>query len=272
VAALIALLKDGEDFAGPAVLVLGHLGPRAAAAIPALVAVAGDPKRADRFQAIQALTRIDAGHEAILPALIELVSVEPTPTETEATKSRIAEERGEVIVTISRMGARALPAVQCLVRVLTARSDEKHDSWESGEKLAAVRALGRIGPVARDAVPFLIEAMRTERHHDLREQRRRASAAGKFGSTGADWSQAVPALVQALGAMGVAAIPALPDLVEMLGSEWYLASLAMQVLGLIGPRAQAAVPALIERLNDNKPYVAARAGAALLRIDPSKRD
>jgi HEAT repeat protein len=270
VAALIALLKDGEDFAGPAVLVLGRLGPRASAAIPALVAVAGDPKRADRFKFIQALARIDAGHEAILPALIELASVEPAPASTQATKSRIVEDKRDAIMTISRMGARALPAVQCLMRVLTAKSDEKHDSWESGEKLAAVRALGRIGPAARDAVPFLIEAMRTERHPDLREQRRRASAAGKLGSMGADWSQAVPALVDALGAMGTAASPAVPDLVETLESEWYF--VAMQALTSIDPRAQAAVPALIERLNNKKPYVAARAGAALLRIDPSKRD
>jgi HEAT repeat protein len=133
VAALIALLKDGEDFRGPAVEVVGRLGRKASAAIPALAAIARDPKSADRFKAIQALTRIDGGHEAILPALIELVSAEPAPTETEATKSRMSEEKREVIVTISRMGVRALPAVPCLVRVLTARSDEKHDSWESGE-------------------------------------------------------------------------------------------------------------------------------------------
>jgi hypothetical protein len=216
------------------------------------------------------LTRIDGGHEAILSALIELASVEPAPTATEATKSRMAEDKRDAIVTISRMGVRALPAVQCLVRVVTARSDGKHDSWESGEKLAAVRALGRIGPAAKDAVPFLIKAMRAERHPYPHEQRRRASAAGRLGSTGADWSQAEPALVNALGAMGTSASPAVPDLVEMLGSD--LAPLATQVLGSIGPRAQAAVPALIERLNDKKPYVAAPTGAALLRIDPSKRD
>jgi HEAT repeat protein len=267
---LIALLKGGDDFRGPAVEVLGRLGPRASAAIPALVAVAGDPKSAHRFKAIQALTRIDRGHEAILPALIELASVEPAPTATKATNSRMAEDKRAAIVTISRMGVRALPAVQCLVRVLTAKSDENHDSWESGEKLAAVRALGRIGPAAKDAVPFLIKAMRAERHPDPHEQRRRASAAGRLGSTGADWSQAEPALVNALGAMGAAASPAIPDLVEMLGSD--LASLATPVLGSIGPRAQAAVPVLIERLNDKKPYVAAPAGAALLRIDPSKRN
>ncbi len=273
VAALVALLKNGEDFRGPAVEVLGRLGPRASTAIPALVAVARDPKSAYRFKAIQALTRIDGGHEAIVPALIELASVEPAPTATEATKSRMAQDKRDAIVTISRIGARALPAVPCLVRVLAVQSDDKQDSWESGEKLAAVRALGRIGPAARDTVPFLIKAMRTERHPDLREQRRRAAEAGTLGSTGADWSQAVPALVNALSAMGAAASPAVPDLIEMLMSEVPLDSpLATEALGSIGPEARAAVVALTKRLIDKSPYVAAQAGAALLRIDPSKRD
>jgi hypothetical protein len=44
------------------------------------------------FKAVQALTRIDGGHEAILPALIELVSVEPAPTKTKATKAEMSEE------------------------------------------------------------------------------------------------------------------------------------------------------------------------------------
>ncbi len=202
VAVLVALLNDGEDFRGPAVEVLGRLGPRASAAIPALVAVSGDTKSAYRFKAIQALTRIDRGHEAILPALIELASVEPAPTATKATKSRMAEDKRDAIVTISRMGVKALPAVPCLVRVLEVQSYDKQDSWESGEKLAAVRALGRIGPAARDTVPFLIKAMRTERHPDVNEQRRRAAEAGKFGSTGAHWSQAVPALLKALARWG----------------------------------------------------------------------
>jgi len=272
VAALSAMLKDGEDFLGPVVAILGRLGPRASGAIPALIAVAGNPKSAYRFKAIQALIRIDGGHEAILPALIELVSVEPALTEPKATRLRMSEEKREVLVTMSRMGVRALPAVPCLMRVLAAQSDEKNDSWESGEKLAAVLALGRIGPAARDAVPLLIKAMRTERHPDPREQHRRASTARTLGSTGADWSHAVPALIQVLGAIGAAASPAVPDLVEMLGSEWRVASLATQALGSIGPEARAAVPALIKRLNDKNPYVAAQAGVALLRIDPSKRD
>jgi HEAT repeat protein len=137
--------------------------------------------------------------------------------------------------------------------------------------LAAVRALGRIGPAANGAVPHLIKAMRTERHPDLREQRRRVSAAGTLGSTGADWSQALPALVKTLGAMGPAASPAVPDLVELPGSDWNLAFLATRALESIGPEAQTAVPALVERLNDKRTSVAAQAGATLVRIDPSKR-
>ena len=72
--------------------------------------------------------------------------------------------------------------------------------------------------------------------------------------------------------MGAAAAPAVPDLIEMLGSERYLSVLAMQVLGSIGPEAHAAVPALIARLSDKNASTAASAGVALMRIDPNRRD
>lgn len=272
VAALVTLLNDGDDFRGPAIEGLARSGPRGSAAIPALVAVSRDPKSAYRFKAIQALARIDGGHEAILPALIELVSAEPAPAATGATKSRMALDKQDALLTMSRMGAKALPAVPCLLRVLAVQSEDEHDSWKSGEKLAAVQALGCIGPPAKDAVPILIKSMRTERHPDLREQRSRAAKVGSFGPLGPDWTFAVPALVGALGAMGAAASPAVPDLIEMLDAEAPLPSLATQTLGSIGPEARAAVGALIKRLIDKTPYVAAEAGAALLRIDPSKRD
>ena len=69
-AALIAILKAGDNGEEAAVEALGRLGPRASAAAPALVAVARSTKSYHRFKAIQALIRIDERHEAILPALI----------------------------------------------------------------------------------------------------------------------------------------------------------------------------------------------------------
>ena len=114
--ALIALLNVGEHGEGPVIGVLGRLGPRASAAVPALVAVARNTKSVYRFKAIQAVTRIDPGHKAILPILIALLSVEPPPNEpSEGEDDR---ERPDIITMIGRTGVRALPAVPSLVRAL----------------------------------------------------------------------------------------------------------------------------------------------------------
>ena len=174
------------------------------------------------------------------------MSIEPAPNEPgEGDAVTGEQEKWDVITTIGRMGAKAGPAVPSLVRVLAARRGDEQGPRFFDEKDAAARALGRIGPAAKNAVPFLVTAMRTET---------RRSAA------------------RALGRMGATAVLAVPDLVGMLAAEPFLSSLATQVLGSIGPGARAVVPALINRLNHKSPAVAADAAVALLRIDPTKRD
>ena len=86
VSALIESLKTCKEGGEMIIEALARLGPRALAAVPALVAFARDTKRYDRFEAIQALMRIDGGHEAILPALTRRSSptgrLRPDPART----------------------------------------------------------------------------------------------------------------------------------------------------------------------------------------------
>ena len=250
VAALIALLKDSRNGELAALEPLGRLGPRAAGAVPTLVAIVQNPKGDHFFEAMQALTRIDGGHEALLPALMAFLSVEPLPTgpgECDGVTDGL--QREDVILAIGRMGARALPAVTSLVRLLEANRDDKQISLQSHERVVAARALGRIGPGAKVAVPALVRVMKTESDHSARI-----------------------AAIRSLAALGPAATSAVPFLIEMLTSDIRFPSFAVQALGSIGPEAQGAIPALINRLNDKNPDVAAEAAVALLRIDPSKRD
>jgi HEAT repeat protein len=237
VSALLTLLRQGEDGAeGAAIEALGRLGPKAAAAAPALAAVARDAASIYRYNAIKALARIDPQHEAILPALIGLLS------DSRPGSFGLGEEE-EVITTLGLMGSKALPAVPWLVRVLADKREERRQFGGPAEK--AAKALGRIGPAARDALPALVKAMKTE--HGV-----------------------LMVAAEALELMGTAARPAISDLIALLKSEetrpW-----AARVLGTIGPEARAAVPALVVALNDRNPFIAADVGSALLRIDPSQR-
>jgi HEAT repeat protein len=251
VAALIALMKDGDNGEWAAIEALERLGPRAAAAVPALVAVARNARSEKCFDAIQALIRINDDHDAIVPALVELVSVEPPPVErgenlgvTDGSHGKVA-----VVITIGRLGVRALSAVPSLVRLLKAESEDESKPRQSDEKVAAIRALGRIGPAAKAAVPALVRVMKTDTGRDARI-----------------------AAIHSLGALGPAASSAAPFLVEMLSLEAPFPSTAARALGSIGPAARAAVPALGKCLNDNTSGVVPDAAVALLRIDPSQRN
>lgn len=236
IAALLALVTQGGQFAkGAAIEKLGSLGTKAAAAVPALAAIAREAASIHRYDAVKALSRIDPQHEAILPALIGLLNdrrARPVDTDDE----------GEIIATLGLMGPRALPAVPSLVRVL-----EEKDPEMLGRAPAemAATALGRIGPGASDAIPALVKAMKSDHYVKM-------------------------AAARALASMGGVAKPAVADLIPLLKSR-EIRPWAARVLGAIGPEARAAVPALVEALNDRNPFTAATVGVAVLRIDPSQR-
>lgn len=59
---------------------------------------------------------------------------------------------------------------------------------DTGVRLAAIQALGELGPVSRDAVPLLVRTL-SERNDAIRQAAIRA-----LGSMGPDAAQAAPAL------------------------------------------------------------------------------
>jgi HEAT repeat protein len=71
-----------------------------------------------------------------------------------------------------------------------------------------------------------------------------------------------------LGAMGVAAAPAVPTLIELLQAEnVHDRKLAALTLGEIGPAAEEAIPSLLVAVDDEDEGVAEMAEWALLEID-----
>jgi HEAT repeat protein len=140
-------------------------------------------------------------------------------------------------------------------------------------RLSAVRALGRLGWLARDALPALTEALNDG------EAKVREAAAAAVGQVGPD---AVPALarmlrhpdkyvrrnaVWGLGKLGPLAKAVLPDLCRTLADvDPRTASGAAQALGSMGAEGADAIPALTEAMRGTNIVLCRLAAKALSQI------
>jgi HEAT repeat protein len=110
-------------------------------------------------------------------------------------------------------------------------------------RFAAIHAVGKIGPEAREAIPALVETIRQTRNHDKR---------------------ILFACNHALLAMGKEIVP---DMISVLKDEdWEMRRGAAWILGKVGPDAKDAVPALTEALGDSNDSVRIKASEALKKI------
>lgn len=242
VRALAGGLLDGERAVRSAALdVLLDLGPRAKAAIPLLAQALQDPETSVRLKAARALFEAGAEPDLFLPALMEALQSGDCDDRGEVANSLFFMERplspwlpnfleclkkhaeaalwnpdlqSVIDAPFLLLGKEAVPALRALL------GDVK-----APVRRAATRALGKLGGLAREAVPELIDMAK---------------------SSGED-VEARQAAVTALGEIGPAAQAAVPVLVEMLSTKnMALRCQAAAALGKLGPAAAAAVPALLE--------------------------
>ena len=111
------------------------------------------------------------------------------------------------------------------------------------KKYAAIKAIGELGPEAKEAIPVLIETIRETKHRDKR---------------------ILFACNQALLGMGKEIVPHMIALLK--DDTWEMRRGSAWVLGKLGPDAKDAVPALTEALNDPNDAVRRRAAEALKKI------
>jgi len=156
--------------------------------------------------------------------------------------------------------APAEEVVQVAIRILAGKAP-------NGVSVAAIKALGDLGPAGKDAVPILVGLLG---HMNVFE------ALGKIGEP------AVPDLIQALQAvedntrratlraleeMGPVAAPAVPALIAFVADKNpEIRRGAMNVLRSIGKKAAAAVPNLAKALQDKQVEVRAAAACALFSV------
>lgn len=152
-------------------------------------------------------------------------------------------------------------------------------SAEVEDRQHAAETLGRMGPMAVEAVPTLIAALGDER---LEVRKAAIDALGKIGPAAAE---AVPALVAAfldsdayirhaaataLGEIGPSASEAVPTLITVLRKGPLDDRIgAAFALGGIGPAAAEAVPTLIVALGDDSPGLNLASAHALGGIGPA---
>jgi HEAT repeat protein len=110
-------------------------------------------------------------------------------------------------------------------------------------KLAAINAVGKIGPEAREAIPILVETIRETRNRDKRM---------------------LLACNYALLGMGEEIVPSMISLLK--DDNWEMRRGSAWMLGKVGPDAKDAIPALTQALDDPNPAVRTKAAEALKKI------
>jgi hypothetical protein len=196
------LLRD-EQWAGPAALLAGALGPRASELVPALRSLrdARDPSTAPQAaMALWQITRSAAESHSALRAVLATADLGEVQVQWADLAAALAEmplgkadldvlvavigadppssANATLLPLLERFGADAAPAVPALRRILAYRDDESGYAAEAHEP--AVRVLGVIGAAARPALPDLRKwsADYGDPHGVARDAIRKIEAAG----------------------------------------------------------------------------------------------
>jgi HEAT repeat protein len=210
---------------------LSRFGPKAAAAVPALIDYLNDPSARYRLNAANVLAAIGPAAKDAVPTLIALL------------KDSKYTGRANAVSALGEIGPAAKDAVPALIEAL-----KEDDRGVSGN---APRALGLIGPAAKAAIPLLERALQ-----DSDRRFRMQAAAYLWRIDTAFISVSVPIMIEA--------IENPPR--DSGNPSFYLS----KALGDIGPPAKEALPVLRQVFDRPDDFGRWTAASALCRIDPTQ--
>jgi HEAT repeat protein len=272
--ALIIALKDDDVVSSHAATALAKIGP---AALPFLIQALRDKDDSLRARAAETLGYFGSDAKLALSALLNAAN-DP--------------DWGVRMAVVSALGKLGDPmGVPTIIEKL-------RDDKVRGVRRAAAAALGALGPVAKGAIPALMQALRDPDNSEARQRLYELNGGSWFGPTKLPGVQELAQ--EALAKIGRAAVPAVldelnsqdkgrqraavsiftgmrseaegavPALIERLESEdGQLRCDIVLCLAEIGPAAKSAVPALTRALTDSSSIVRIVAVWALKQVDPA---
>jgi HEAT repeat protein len=209
---------------------LGRIGPEAAAATKALLAMLKDPDKSARQAAVFALGRIvpeDSAHVAM--ALVDVLN-QPD-----------ADLRRSAVVSLALLGDRSPEVITAIGRLLGEPDQELRQQ--------AVQALSRFGTAARSVEEFLKKTLQDDSEKSIRA----SAAQALFTAYGSEAKQLIPFMTERL----------------KVEPNFEVRVLIVEELGALGADGQTALPALREARKDPQLKVREAAAAAERRIEQS---
>jgi HEAT repeat protein len=171
---------ERDRFRRQSVGLLGHIGPRAAKAVPSLLQLLPSEYDNLHFIVTQAISKIGPAANAAVPtmkkllddendivyahALDTLVAISPDPEEfvrlllTMLSQEKNEQRRSHLIDSLGKMGSKAKAAVPELIKMFDEGDDRRH--------LGIIYALGDIGPDAAAAIEPILNRMKLETGED----------------------------------------------------------------------------------------------------------
>jgi len=254
---LVKALRDKEAARREAAAdALGRIGPPARAAVPELLAALKDKSAAVALMAAMALSQVDstrgsAGVKLLTDALdvpgaaIALVNLGPNARAAitdliAALKPRKENVNQDVIrlnaqLALARIGTPAVPAL------IAALNDKRE-----GVAPLAGGALGWVLPPPKEAVPALRAALKNDRAHAV-------------------------AYADALGQLGSLALPAVPDLTDLLTDTTTRSKAAVALVRIDPQQAEKVMPLLIKDVQTEDEKQRQAVVSALARLGPAAR-
>ena len=243
--------KEDPERAARAATALGMMGGAAESAVPALTGALDSEKTS--IQAAFALSAIGRAASPAVPKLAKLLG------------SRNSTLRFAVVRALGEIGPDAVAGVGELGAALSDAEEEV--------RREAAQSLGKIGPEARQAIPALIAAL-SDQSTDVKWQavwalsRMGEKAVGPLTALLDDESLQDAAVV-ALGDIGAASKPAVPQMVKLLIQPDLSVETQIDIIlafSRIGPAAAEAAPILGQIVGDKENDIRAYAVWALAQI------
>lgn len=248
----LKILREGEQPVQreAALKALEIIGPNHPGVLPAVFKALKE----DKDETVRARAAITLGNMAVKTKEPKDV-LEPLVDAAQNDKG--GKVRQEAVAALGNMAAEKdlKTMLPTLVRMgLPALTKGLKDMHE-GTREAAAKALGQVGPDAKEALPGLVEVLKDKKTGALTREH---AARSLLRVGGTDEAAAV--------------VPPLAEVLADSSTRPELRKLAADGLGRLGPAASAAVPALAQALADKSPEVRRAAALALEKVGPDAKD